>query len=437
MDDTPSPEDTEEQSTVPRSPVRLVTDDDTGWEDQLLRSAPDKQGNTYLLKLTENAAVILANDPAWRGNVYYDTFLQRVNIKPPWATEPCDISDVDTTKIQGWLARYWSLILPWESVNRAIDQVAADHQRSSLLDYLDSLKWDGTARVDTWLATYLGCADELASLAGRWTLIAAVARGVKPGCKHDHVLILEGEQGAGKSRTLAALCPVETWFSDTPLDLGSKDAMQGLQGRWLVELAELDSLLRARSNEATKAFLSSRIDTYRPSYGRRTVQVHRQSILIGTHNPAGGYLTDETGNRRVWPVRTGAIDLPALRRDRDQLWAEAVTLYRSGARWWPEGDEDHHMCRAAQDARRIEPDIWTDAVRIWAATRSEVTIDDVIDSALQIRQQDRTRREQLRVASILLDLGYTHVRTRRPDGTRQWTYRRDIPVPAETDAFPW
>src|SRR5262249_24412629 len=154
------------------------------------------------------------------------------------------------------------------------------------------------------------------------TMIAAVARAMKPGAKHDVMPILVGPQGIFKStfwRTLAS----DPWFSDSRFVVGHRDAYLVLRGRWFVEMPELDALRRARDAEEIKAFLSSPVDRYRDPYGRTMADNPRTAIIVGTTND-DGFLSDPTGNRRFWPMRVGKIDVDWVAAHRDQLWAEAA-----------------------------------------------------------------------------------------------------------------
>lgn len=214
----------------------------------------------------------------------------------------------------------------------AVEVVARKSAYHPVRDYLKGLTWDQTPRLQLWLAEYLnaeGPADYLAAVGKRF-MVSAVARVMQPGCQADHVITLEGDQGAGKSRTVQILGGEFT--TDSLPDLHSKDAAVQLCGVWLVELAELAALRRTSDVEAAKAFITRRVDRYRPPYGRRTVDIARQCVFIATTNEAQ-YLRDSTGNRRFWPVRCGKVALEALQRDRDQLWAEAVHLYHAGEQW--------------------------------------------------------------------------------------------------------
>ena len=179
-----------------------------------------------------------------------------------------------------------------------------------MLAYLGGPKWDGALRLDKWLTTYFGAADTpLNNALGRKTLIAAVRRLRQPGVKFDQMLVLEGTQGAGKSRALRALAG-DNWFSDN-LEIGAdtKRIMEIAAGKWIIEVPELSGMNR-RDVEHVKAMLSRQVDEARLSYDRKTTKAPRQFILIGTTN-ASAYLHDDTGGRRFWPVRS---PIPSMSR---------------------------------------------------------------------------------------------------------------------------
>jgi len=191
-------------------------------------------------------------------------------------------------------------------------------------DYLARLQWDRKARIDTWLVDYFGAEDTPLNRAfGRKILCAAVRRVRDPGCKFDHMLVVEGPQGIGKSSAIPALCHDSDWFTDQ-LEIGAdaKVTIEKTAGHWILEMPELDGLSRRDTNRV-KSFIPARKDIARLSYGRFATKRQRQFILFGTTNESR-YLTDTTGNRRFWIVRATAADPLGIAAARDQLWAEAA-----------------------------------------------------------------------------------------------------------------
>ncbi len=173
----------------------------------------------------------------------------------------------------------------------------------------------------------------------------------------DHMLVLEGPQGKSKSEALRTLAVRDAWYTDRLSHVASKDAAQEMAGVWLIEIAEMDALTRAAASEK-KAFLTRRSDRFRPPYGRHQIRLPRQCVFAGTINqPFGGYLTDPTGARRYWPVACrSTIDRSGLERDRDQLWAEAVTRFKAHEKWWLE-TPGLELLAAAEQAARFKGDV--------------------------------------------------------------------------------
>jgi len=269
--------------------------------------------------------------------------------------------------------------------------------------YLEEREWDGIARLGHWLSDYLGAdATAYTSRIGRMFIVALVARIFEPGCKADYVLVLEGEQGAGKSSACRVLAG--EWFSDSLPDIHHKDAKEHLRGKWLIEIAELSAIGKADA-EALKAFISRPIERFRGSYGRKEVTEPRQCLFIGTTNKSV-YLKDETGARRFWPVKVGKVDINRLTRARDQLFAEAVAAYRAGERWWPDQDfERDHINPEQTD--RFESDARERAIVEYIAPLSRVEVSEIARDALKIETVGRIgTADQRRIAAVLAAKGW-------------------------------
>jgi predicted P-loop ATPase len=275
------------------------------------------------------------------------------------------------------------------------------------------------------LTVYLGVesSDLTCAFAAKWP-ISAVARIYQPGAKADACLVAEGVQGTFKSTAFRVLG--EPWFTDDIADLGSKDSALATIGAWIIELPELDAMTRAELTRV-KAFMSRNVDRFRPPYGRRLIESPRQCVFVGTVNHSE-YLRDETGNRRFWPVTCGRIDLDALRRDKDQIWAEAVARYRQGGRWWLDTVDLNIAATEQQDARYLA-DAWEPVIKAWLDVRTndltspaEVTTADVLRGPIQKPAGQWTRGDEIRVGAILRRLGWESYRPGTA-GSRLRVYR--------------
>jgi len=403
-------------------------DDEPAWYRALARS---DQGRPR--KTTGNLALLLLHAPEWRDVFRHEVFSDRIvcggfpplpRIPEDWAATlpPPTASTVDDSAVsylEQWVCRLWGLTCERSMLRHAIDLAARARPIHALQSYLDGCAetWDGTLRLDSWCSTYLGAAAALeTSWIGRWWLISCVARAFDPGCKVDHVLVLEGEQGARKNTALEALVG-DQWYQPELPDLRDKDAMLALSGAWVVCVDELRAI-RAADVERTKSFLTRRIDRYRLPYGRDVVERPRTAVFAATTN-APQYLTDETGARRYWPVACGPINVDAIRRDRDQLWAEAVHVYRAGARWWPETDEERAALADVVEARDVV-DEWEARVAREIRGTSETTVGECL-TALGLEPCDWRPADQHRVRRALVRLGWAERRASRTDRRRVWT----------------
>jgi predicted P-loop ATPase len=381
-----------------------------------------------------NVAIALSNDEAFAGAIAFDEFKQEMVVQKrlPWDgpfTElPRSWGDSDDVRCAVWMQHRDINVSP-ATISRSVLAAARDNTVHPVRDYLGSLLWDGRPRLETWTMDYLGAADTvLHRVFGSLWVISAVARIMQPGAKADHILILEGPQGARKSSALELIAG-KRWFTDELAELGSKDGSQQLRGVWIIELAELDALGRADVTRI-KSFLSRTVDRYRPPYGRYVIDVPRQCVFAGSVNP-DTYLRDETGNRRFWPIRCGAIDLPALGRARDQLWAEAAARYAGGAVWWLT-DPAHIALATGEQGERYQGDVWDDRIENWLRndgmiTRLEplhdVSISEVLQHAIGLEAGRWGRAEQMRIAAHLKAHGWERYKS-GGRGQRAWRYRR-------------
>jgi predicted P-loop ATPase len=410
-----------------------MTDQSTDWTIHLLK---DKQGAPKALLV--NAALALREAPEWIGALAYDDFAKHtVMVKPsPWdAVAQLDVSAWearpwtahDDLQVNDWLQRA-NISVSLNVAENAVELVASENSFHPVRDYLDSLTWDGTPRLDDWMSEYLGVVpSDYVKAVARCTLIGAVARVRDPGCKLDNMPIIEGLQGIGKSSMVQAM--FEPWYTDEIADFGSKDAGMQMQGVWAIEVSELDAMTRGEVSKV-KAHISRRVDRFRPSYGRRVGTYPRQCVNWGSTNSTG-YLKDETGGRRFWPVECAKLKLAGLKEARDQLWAEADQLYGAGVAWWFVNPNVTKVAEAAQ-ADRFAEDIWTDDVMAFIEPLHSTTVSAILIDALFVQIDRQGQVELNRVSRILRANGWERYQERAGTG-RSWRYRK-INGPASTRA---
>lgn len=287
-----------------------------------------------LLCSIANIILILENDPALAGHIVHDLFTGMDSAKDglPWNKNANQWTDTDDANLRVWLEKHYD-ITGKEKIADALTAVLTRHSYHPIRDYLSGLTWDGVPRLDRIIIDYMGAEDsELNRAMSRKHFVAAVARVFNPGCKYDYCLIMSGAEGIGKSTLLRVMGG--KWFNDSITTLEGKEGMEQLRRAWVVELGELSSIKRS-DVEQVKAHLSKQVDIYRAAYARRVLEHPRQCVFCGTTNEAL-FLKGDTGNRRFWVIPVVA-ELrkyrdwsEAIRRDRDQLWAEAVHYYKQG-----------------------------------------------------------------------------------------------------------
>ena len=396
------------------------------WETSLLTN---KQG--AFLPCLSNVVTILAFNDDWHNVIAYDAFAGTiVKRKPPPIHEDYrgdrpqtgDWIHEDTLDTAAWITREYNIAAPSHVVAEAIQVVAQRYVFHPVRDWLNELpKWDRRPRIDDFFIRLAGAKDTpYVRAVTKNFFLSAVARIREPGCQVDTMLILEGPQGVGKSSIIRILAG-DTWFLDTSFDIGAKDGYLALRRKWIVEMSELDSLSRAELSR-TKAFLSSVKDSFRPPYGKTTVDNYRQCVFIGSNNPdGGGWGKDITGARRFQPIDIGVVDLKGVREERLQVWAEALARYLACEKWHIR--DPRLLKAAAQEAElRRQTDPWETHAREWLGdhlrTKKGVTTEEILTSAIGMPVDRQGRAEQIRAAHALRAIGWTIVKRGSDDRRR-------------------
>ena len=303
----------------------------------------DKSG--HVKNTLHNLTLILENDPNLKG-VVFNQLLDGMEIKGevPWKHPSKFWRDADDAQLISYVDAHYGTFSA-RNYDIAVTKVADDRAYHPIREFIESLpEWDKVPRVDTLLVDYLGAADTAYVRAvTRKTLCAAISRVLRPGCKFDSMLVLNGPQGVGKSTLIAKLAG--EWFSDS-LNLGDtkdKTAAEKLQGYWILEIGELAGLKKAEV-ETLRSFLSRQNDIYRAAFGKRATPHLRQCVFFGTTNAESGYLRDTTGNRRFWPVKTpGSGKKQSWNLTHEeilQIWAEALVYVRQGEKLYLSAEMD-------------------------------------------------------------------------------------------------
>jgi putative DNA primase/helicase len=415
------------------------------WEHRIQRK---KNGEPYGSLL--NAQLALKHDPAWKDVLAFDEFIGDIVTRklPPWPKDarPAQFktgvwSDIDTSRAAIWLAAHYDIRVDTRVVEQALYVVAYCNVVHPVREWLQSLKWDRTHRINLAFHRIAGSSDsQYAQEISKNFFIGAVARIMKPGCQLDSMPIFEGLQGTGKTSFFRTLFS-EEWFLSTNIDITNKDAYQVLQRKWGVEMGELGILSRNQL-EAVKQYVSTPVDTYRPSYARRSQDFPRQSVFAGTTN-AEEYLKDGSGARRFWPLEVKGVKLPdgsfgvdlkLLASEREQLFAEALVRFKKGEAWHitdPKLRSDAAL--VAEEKRQRDP--WEIIVARWIRLKKTseggrlyiakgICTHDVLIRAFGGRADKMkfTRGDEMRAAAALRALGYTETQQIVRWGTKVRVY---------------
>lgn len=388
-----------------------------------------------------NIAKILRLHPKWRGVIGYNDFAHQIEkLAPtPWSTEPGVWDGADDSCLDEWLADDVDvLIKAMSTIAEGVSHAANANKFHPVRQFLLSLApWDGIPRLDCYLADVTDSENtEFLKRAGRWFIIAMVARIFKPGIKFDYMLVLEGKQGQGKSSFFRILA--DPWFSETPFDIGTNEGNMAIQGVWLQEMAEMGMFSRSEDT-AFKSFLAIVKDKFRRPYDRRPVEAPRVCLFGGTTN-LDQYLKDQTGNRRIWPVRCAEVNTAFLKEIREQLFAEAIVAFNAGERFWPTPEEERLYFEPEQ-ATRLSVDAWEELILGFVNDPSEklrnfYTALDLLINACKVEKSkiDEANRMTSRVGRIMQKIGWERVR--EPSGQfRRWGYVRPVADRVRKDIF--
>lgn len=388
-----------------------------------------------------NVYIILIMVPEFKDICYYDEFKNAY--MTTWRTGKLrQWTEVEDRELTSYLqSRYGMPKLNKSTTIDSLLQYADNNRRHPLKQWLNTLVWDHTPRISNLFSVYCGAvSSEYTSTVSVNFMISMMARVFDPGCKMDNMVILEGAQGIRKS-TFFKILVGQNYFSESSGDLNSKDFIINCQGKLLIEMAELTSLNKKDANDIKK-LLSTAVDNFRPPYGKSVVEFPRQFVFVGSTNDSS-YLDDHTGARRFWPIVCTLIDVDKLKLDREQLFAEAVYLYKSGRSWWevPESALD-------EQASRVLEDSWlSDFVHYFNTTGNykpvTTTISEIAFKVLKLEASKITKKETLRVARILKEIGYKNV-TQRVSGSvvKLWKLENseitnDAPQTRKVPVFPF
>ena len=322
--------------------LKTISKDMPEWREPQLTMIVDKDGNVTdkPAQTIHNAEEAIMYDNALFGRIRFNeiAYAPFVYGNLPWREHKGwrEWSNTDDSNLRSYIEKNYGLKSS-DKIMDALNNVCSKYPVNPIKSMLETChaNWDGNKHVENLLPAMLGAEkSDYTTAVMRLVMLGAVARVFRPGCKFDYMMVLVSDQGIGKSTFLRMLCINDAWFNDNFSTLDGDKAVEKLRGMWIVELAELQATKRAKDVETIKAFITSRIDTYRVPYGRRTEQRPRMCVLCGTSNPTD-FLTDQTGNRRFLPITCGVqpvkfdifADEAATRMEFAQAWGEIMDEY--------------------------------------------------------------------------------------------------------------
>ena len=393
----------------------------------------DKAGG--ILATLENVALAVRRPDLCGADIRHDEFRDEIM----FATAGDDwrpFRDADYSRLRIRLERSGFRPIGREMVRDVVLMVSEERPFDSAITWLEGLKWDGQARVDTFLQMYFGAEDSsYVRAVSRYLWSALAGRVLLPGVKADMAPILVGEQGAAKSSSVAAMVPDPDFFTEVSFSEKDDDLARKMRGRLLAEISELRGL-RSREVESIKAFISRTHENWVPKYREFATTYARRLVFIGTTNK-DEFLADETGNRRWLPVRVTRADVEAVKRDRRLLWAEARELFRVSGIAYQAAEE---LAEPIHKEHMIT-DPWAGEIVKWLTTpdtltggcprvRSFLRVGDVAREALRLEPKQIGKGEEMRICNSLREIGYRRKKM-RISGVSTWVWLQAFPpVPA-------
>ncbi len=370
----------------------------------------DKNGR--IESTADNVTKAIARPDIVRCRIAYDEFKDALMVAPEATVSWRPFTDTDYTTVKIELERRGFKNPGTEIVREGVKLIAHRNRFDSAIDWADSLQWDGIERVEMFLSTHYRAEDTAYARAVSlymWTALAG--RCLRPGVQADMSPIFVSGQGTGKTRGIRAMAPEEGSFVEVNLEHRDDNLARGLRGKLVGELAELRGLM-TRDAESIKAWMTRTHEEWIPKYQEFAVRFPRRLLFIGTTNE-DEFLADSTGERRWLPIRVGESDIGMIERDRDQLWAEAVVLFKEKGIIWREAQElavKHHAEFKVHDS-------WEGPIRRWLETDEmdseegelrkmrPFKLHEMLSSALGLDPKNVSRREELRAARVLRGLG--------------------------------
>jgi predicted P-loop ATPase len=377
----------------------------------------DKAGNAFAT--LPNVLTMLENPETAGSKICFDDFKSELMLAPiedPQAWRP--IRDTDYTAVRLWLENNASFYpVSKEIVRDTVHYIGEANKMDSAQEWLLSLKWDGVERIKDFMPKYMGTLDaEYERSVGVYLWSALAGRVMVPGCQADMCPILVGRQGIGKSRGIQAMVPDPSFYVEIRLDEDDDEIARKMRGVLIGEIAELRGL-RTSDADRIKAFVTRTHEKWTPKYMEHSTSFARRLVMIGTTNE-DEFLSD-TENRRWLPVRTTGVNTAAIKRDMEQLWAEAYELWMAQGIVWKGAEE---LAKGARSEFETE-DNWSTLVKRWIdETRNPYySTADILTLGIGLDSRNISKTHEMRLSKIMKSLGFERTQKRvngRP--TKVW-----------------